>query len=246
MWLDIVEKPIALVVAHPDDETLAAGAHLKYWPDLKVIQVTDGAPRDGADARREGFASWSEYALARSRELERALREGQAEHASRTELGIADQQAIVRIGEVIERLRDALAEAAVVITHSYEGGHPDHDACSLACRAALPRRAELWEFAGYHLKNHEIESGEFLNGNAAIRVSLAGDDLMRKEKMLACFETQRGVLAGLRHEVESFRPAPKVDFTLPPHTGALLYETWGFAMDGDRWRKWAGEALHCR
>jgi hypothetical protein len=64
--------------------------------------------------------------------------------------------------------------------------------------------------------------------------------------MLACFETQRGVLAGLRHDVESFRPAPEVDFTRPPHSGALLYESWGFAIDGDQWRKCAGEALHCR
>jgi N-acetylglucosamine malate deacetylase 2 len=246
MWLEVAEKPIALVVAHPDDETLAAGAHLKYWPDLRIIHITDGAPRDEADARREGFASWREYALTRGHELECALCEGHAQHASRMKLGIPDQQAILRIGNVIERLREALAGTGLVITHSYEGGHPDHDACALACRAALPPGTELWEFAGYHLRNGRMESGEVLTGETAIRVALAESDLLRKQKMLACFATQRGVLAGLRHDVESFRRAPEVDFSRPPHAGPLLYETWGFGMSGNRWRQCAGEAFLCR
>jgi LmbE family N-acetylglucosaminyl deacetylase len=150
------------------------------------------------------------------------------------------------MGAVMDRLREALAGAAIVITHSYEGSHPDHDACALACRAAVPAGAGLWEFAGYHLKNGRIESGGFLTGDAEISVPLTGSDLVRKEKMLGCFETQRQVLTELRHDVEAFRPAPDVDFTRPPHSGALLYETWGFALDGARWREYAGEALHCR
>jgi len=235
---DFAGKRIALVVAHPDDETLAAGAQLKYWPDLTIVHVTDGAPRDGADARRAGFASPAGYAQARREELKCALREGDAEHARLVEIRVPDQEAIGNIGAVIERLREALAGAEVVITHTYEGGHPDHDACALACRAALPGGALLWEFAGYHLKDGVIESGEFLGaGSEEIRMLLSGEDLRRKEKMLRCFRTQLGTLGQFRWDVELFRRAPDVVFAEPPHPGALLYETWGFAMNGPRWRE---------
>jgi LmbE family N-acetylglucosaminyl deacetylase len=243
MRFELAGKRVALVVAHPDDETLAAGAHLKYWPNLTIVHVTDGAPRDGADARRAGFSSPVDYAQARRKELRRALIEGEAEHARLVEIGVADQEAIANIGMVVERLREALGEAEIVITHAYEGGHPDHDACALACRAALRPRANLWEFAGYHLKNGAIESGEFLGSESEeVRVflspdDLAGDDLRRKEKMLQCFRTQLGTLSQFRWQVELFRRAPEVDFARPPHAGALLYETWGFAMDGQRWRE---------
>lgn len=234
------DKRIALVAAHPDDETLAAGAHLKYWPDLTIVHVTDGAPRDGADARRAGFSSPAAYAKARRDELACALRVGEAEHARLVEIGAPDQEAIANIGAVIERLREALAEVEIVITHAYEGGHPDHDACALACRAALPHAAALWEFAGYHLKDGAIESGEFLGSSCEpIRVLLSGEDLRRKENMLRCFRTQRETLGQFRWDVESFRRAPEADFAQPPHAGALLYETWGFAMDGPRWREMA-------
>jgi LmbE family N-acetylglucosaminyl deacetylase len=240
-------KRIALVVAHPDDETLAAGAHLKYWADLTIVHVTDGAPRDGADARRAGFSSPALYAKARRQELESALRDGEAGHARLIEIGVPDQEAIDNIGLVIEHLREALAGAEVVITHPYEGGHPDHDACALACRAARPETAALWEFAGYHLRNGAIENGEFLGASGAeVRVVLSGEDLRRKETMLQCFRTQLGTLSQFRPDIESFRRAPEVDFAKPPHPGTLLYETWGFAMDGQRWREYACEALHCR
>jgi len=243
MRFELPGKRIALVVAHPDDETLAAGAHLKYWPDLTIVHVTDGAPRDGADARRAGFSSSVEYAKARREELQCALRKGEAGHARLVEIGVPDQEAIVNIDAIIERLREALAGMDVVITHAYEGGHPDHDACALACREALPQGAVLWEFAGYHLKNGGIESGEFLGARGEeMRTllsleDLAGDDLRTKEKMLQCFRTQRETLSQFRWDIESFRRAPEVDFTRPPHPGALLYETWGFPIDGQRWRE---------
>jgi len=247
MRFESADKRIALVVAHPDDETLAAGAHLKYWPNLTIVHVTDGAPRDGADARREGFSSVAGYAQTRGEELGCALREGEAEHAGLIEIGVPDQEAITNIGHVIENLREELAGSEVVMTHSYEGGHPDHDACALACRAALPPHVELWEFAGYHLRNGAIENGEFLGADGAeIREVLSGEDLRRKEKMIRCFRTQLGTLSQFRWDIESFRRAREVDFTQPPHPGVLLYETWGFAMNGQRWREYACEALRCR
>ena len=54
-----------IVVAHPDDETIGMGAQLCRFDDALLVQVTDGAPRDGHDAAAHGFATLADYAAAR-------------------------------------------------------------------------------------------------------------------------------------------------------------------------------------
>ena len=51
-----------IVAAHPDDETLGIGSLLCLLDEALLVHVTDGAPRDGADARVHGFATCAEYA----------------------------------------------------------------------------------------------------------------------------------------------------------------------------------------
>jgi N-acetylglucosamine malate deacetylase 2 len=46
--------PVAVVVAHPDDETIGCGAILRRLPLVRLVHVTDGAPRDMIDAVRLG------------------------------------------------------------------------------------------------------------------------------------------------------------------------------------------------
>ena len=40
-----IDAPVALVVAHPDDETLGAGARMACLHNLTLIHLSDGAPR---------------------------------------------------------------------------------------------------------------------------------------------------------------------------------------------------------
>src|SRR5437764_14240340 len=71
----IADLRVAIVVAHPDDETIGIGAQLRRLPNSTIVAVTDGAPRDESDAHAYGFSGWQDYAAARENELAAALAE---------------------------------------------------------------------------------------------------------------------------------------------------------------------------
>src|ERR1700756_1414843 len=66
-------EPALLFAAHPDDETVSASVLCQSLRKLTIVQVTDGSPRDLADARKIGFATREAYASARCAETKRAL-----------------------------------------------------------------------------------------------------------------------------------------------------------------------------
>src|SRR5262249_48849854 len=114
--------PIVIVVAHPDDEVVGAGAHLSFWPGVTVVHVTSGAPRDERWAREAGFTNRSAYAAARRREAEAALAIAGIPPDRLIGLEFDDQDASLRMAEVARRLAALLVAArpAMVMTHPYE------------------------------------------------------------------------------------------------------------------------------
>ncbi len=240
-------KRIALVVAHPDDETIAAGASLHLLTGLLLIHVTDGAPRNLGDAARAGFATPAGYAAARRTELQAALAVAGCSPAA-IELGVPDQDASLHMPAIARDLARLFAQhgTEAVITHAYEGGHPDHDATALAAHLAAPDLAasgRVIEFPGYHAaRDGGLTTGRFLPGPHAITVALTPAEQARKRAMFACFRTQAAMLAAFGAAAEAFRPAHP-DFRSPPHPGALNYERWGWEMTGARWRALAAPLL---
>jgi LmbE family N-acetylglucosaminyl deacetylase len=241
---------VLLVAAHPDDETVGAGAQLHRCDDLLLLHLTDGAPRNLVDARRHGFEDWPSYAAARARELQAALTAGSVS-AARLSWGLPDQGLARRLCELCSRM-SAFVEwlrPDALITHAYEGGHPDHDAAALACQVAcgaLPpdRRPRRIEFAGYHAAAGGPSWGRFVTEDAsALTISLTKEEQRRKAAMLACFTTQTAVLADAPRTQERLRPTPEHDFRHPPHPGPLWYERMSWGVTGAEWRSFAAEAL---
>jgi LmbE family N-acetylglucosaminyl deacetylase len=247
-----VTVPTVVVVAHPDDETVGIGGQLTLFQSLTLVQLTDGAPRDGRDAKRAGYTTRRAYAAEREREARNALSRLKVGSCRRVRYRIPDQEVVLRLDEVVRALERDLGGAGLVFTHPYEGGHPDHDAAALAVGIACAalRRAtgtspQRLEFACYHYGAGQMVTGRFWPDATCTETSvrLAADARARKREALACYVTQSPVIAHFDPDMERFRRTPRYDFRRAPPPGTALYDLFGWRMNSRDWQKHAGAVL---
>lgn len=257
---------LLLVFAHPDDEVLAIGGRMARLSASRLLTVTDGAPLNGQDAAHHGFASLQAYRDARTGELDRAFtKAGLLPFAPmRTPLEwtpVADQTTPLHLVRLTQALAVAIHQLRpeAVLTHPYEGGHPDHDACAFAVHTAvrmLQRGSAplgpasvytpvIAEAAFYHAGPAGMQTGRFLPSPEPVaerRCPLSPKEQRMKRDLLDCFPSQRETLQQFQTEYELYREAPTYDFTQPPHAGELLYEHFGWGFTGAQFRSLAAEA----
>ncbi|GJD61956.1 PIG-L deacetylase family protein [Methylobacterium frigidaeris] len=247
----VAAEHAALVVAHPDDESIGCGAQLPRLSGLTVIHVTDGVPRDGRDATRHGFADPAAYAAARARELDAALTLARIAPERRIALRYPDQGVAEIIAPLARRLAEIFTERGITValTHAYEGGHPDHDAVALGLRGARrllgPERLAVIEMPFYHAGPDGFDAGSFLPTDPprrAIALHLDPEDCAFKAELFAAHVSQAATLNQFPIALERFREAPEGGFETLPNGGRLLYEAWGLGLTGDRFRALAEAA----
>lgn len=254
----LVSRPSAdsllCVVAHPADEIISAGGSFKEWAGARFVHLTDGAPRDLDIALDAGFECRDEYARARSHEFAEALHCAGLDSEQVTILGFGEGELSFHLASLTMSLASLFYEsgADILVTHPYEGIDPDHDATAFAVQSAVallerdglsaPARIEM---ADHHEEDEQLVIGKFLTSaeteSVTVRLEPASQQL--KRAMFDQIETQQGLLDGAEIHSESFRIAPRHDFTKPPIEGILAYERRGAAINGRRWRKLAAEAL---
>jgi LmbE family N-acetylglucosaminyl deacetylase len=183
--------------------------------NVTLVHVTDGAPMNLRDAHAAGFTSKEEYARARRLELLAAMSLAGIPEPRCIALNIGDQEASFRLRELTLRIAELLQtlQPALVFTHPYEGGHPDHDASSFAVHSALkllrPKQTEaplLFEFTSYHAGPKGMETDFLPNSRSSVQqLRLGQEECALKVRMLECFATQK-------HMVSQFPIAKTVDF----------------------------------
>jgi LmbE family N-acetylglucosaminyl deacetylase len=238
-----------VVVAHPDDETLGAANWLRRHGDLDrhILHVTDGGPRDMHGAH--GFATRESYAAARRTELLEAMRRLEIPESSCHQCPYPDKESylhlpalVLHVASWIERL-----QPSVVLTHAYEGGHPDHDAAAFAVAMVRRRRGGFrhLEFPLYHAgPDGEMITGTFLDTSQGREEesALSRQEREWKADLLACFRTQSDMLSRFTLAHEPMRDSLEYDFTRSPHVGLPLYERLGWGVTGAEWRQHAFRA----
>lgn len=240
------------LLAHPDDETLGSSTLLAaLGPAAHVVQVTDGAPRAMGDAEHAGCATREGYAALRREECAAALALVGVGPAQQHTWGVVDQEAWRDLAGLARRVAALIGELrpALVVTHPYEGGHPDHDATAFAAHAACALlRAEgggadgteppvLVEQMSYHADPDpdapdRLVTDSFLVTAGAPPVTtvvLDEAERARKAAMLAAYASQARVLVHFPVAVERFRRAPAYNFAHPP-APTIWYERLGWGI----------------
>lgn len=239
-----------ILAAHPDDETIGASVLLSRFPQSSVVFLTDGAPRDARLWSAGVHGSREDYAETRRQEALHALNYAAIPVQRVFWLGGLDQEAVFEIGLLAERFANSIAEIRpeIVITHAYEGGHPDHDSAAVVTTIAtssLENPPLVLEMTSYHARDGRCVTGEFLNSDPRSECffELSREDRERKRQMMDTYASQRLVLENFPIDCERLRLAPEYDFGKSPHPGKLWYECMGWPMTGARWRELATSAL---
>ena len=227
-----------VIVAHLDDEAGGCGVLLQRISHPIVLFATDGAPDD--HWFWESYPSRQAYAAARREEAIAAL--GVA-GVSDVEFivddcpGCSDQHLYRSLPDALHAIEWAVYRhrPTALLTTAYEGGHPDHDACSfLAFIAGQRFQLPVWEMPLYHrIADGRLVCQEFIETTGSEFVVTPSEaERARKSRMLACYLSQHSLSSFVVRQTEQFRRQPEYRYSQPAHEGMLNYEAWQWPIRG--------------
>lgn len=223
----------AVVVAHSGDEIVGAGCLLAKLSDVTVLHVTDGGDKDRSSAQPA-----TEELATREEECLKALALANVSKEKVSSFAVPYSEAHLFLAELTKRIAFFLQQSAVeiVVTHPYEGGHPDHDATAFATHAALRllkqngfRPPVLFEMALHPGEDGVAKIPEFLwFGEGNVTTLLLDERATKlKQQMFACFESQKQSMLASPIGPEKFRQPGDYDFSAAPPAAGSYYSFFG-------------------
>ena len=214
--------------------------------------MTDGAPRNLADARSHGYATAAEYAAARRSELHAALAIAGVGSSSLVTMDLPDQEVARNLTDAAHRMAEIFEalDTHVAVTHAYEGGHPDHDATAFVVHAARElvvrrgRSLTLLEMPYYRSDGPRTALQSFIPepDSSVVVIPLTPPEQDLKQRMLAAHNSQAAIVSQFDTGRERFRLALPQDFCAPANGGELLYERHPWGLTGREWQMLAASA----
>jgi len=208
---------LVVLAAHPDDESIACAGLLQRAASALVVFGVDGAPPHYGFEKQ--FGSLRKYSDARFHEASRALRmiPGISVRRLTRPNGsvFLDQHLFLDLAPAFASLRRIVSDfdPTLFVSHAFEGGHVDHDACHV-----LARHASV-EFGFTHLEfplywRREQDGKDVFqqfreSGHADFVLQLTPQELNIKRQMLAEYHTQQGLTSVFALDPERFRPVDK-------------------------------------
>lgn len=215
-----------LVIAHPDDEAISFGGALCCLSDVIVVQLTEDTPaRDAERAAAQVAGGW---------------------HAPVVFGGTCFRHAHLEVSRLRSLVAHAIADADVIWTHPYEGGHLDHDTAAWLVQSVASASQLRMEFASYHVADNKAQVfGDFWPDadHPAVMARLAGNHLARKMAAIAAYGSQAHILRKFKHPArEPYRVAPRYDFSQPPPPPRARWDVKGYQPSTTEWRRVIVEA----
>jgi N-acetylglucosamine malate deacetylase 2 len=209
-----------LLVAHPDDESIGAGLLLQRLRHAYIVFCADGPSWWPPDWLIYGLPH--KRAQLRNQEAHRAIGITGKNHCIQF-LGYPDGWLITHLEDAYRALADLLRawQPQHVVTHAFEGGHEDHDACSfLASQLSKVFDFQVWEMPLYY---RDASTGAIIrqtftsdDPDSEIIIPVSESELKVKRAMLSAHKSQRAIVAGFDPAIERFRPQPVYDYSRVP------------------------------
>jgi LmbE family N-acetylglucosaminyl deacetylase len=248
MWLEMLAdesrapigaRDIAILVAHPGDETIGCGAQLRRLHDVTVIVLTDGARRDLHFNNRAKLEAAEAHAATRRQELQQVLQHAGIGIERLLLCGTSDLQAALQLPALVRQIADYLHGNKIrcLLTLCYEGGHPDRDAAAFVAHLAAAQLANqeytvhLLEMPLSHRGFRGTVTQRFIADpltpiDAQRDITLSSDEWRFKQELMNLYETQRAALRSFNDPFERFRAAPRYNFAALPNAGNVVEDTY--------------------